>query len=147
MVVKSKDPFGIQFQWKYRISMAVAAFLEIITSGFGQYVQVYVNKREFLDSYSFLRYVVVPIGILDAFYSAYRESLRVLKKEKQDAMLEMDENVDSKPREYNTERKFIEVLLIKLLIIPAGKIFFWIYLKHFYYSSFDLLCAIVDSLT
>ena len=111
-----------QFEWLYRTAIAMVAILEILVCGSGRHVQLYVNREEWFDSYSFLRWIVVPITIFDAFYSAWRESVTVTRKGAEELQW-VDKDVSSfQPwlKKYDAEIAYFKVLIMKLLFLPVG---------------------------
>lgn len=107
------------------LCLALVTILEIFICGSGRHVQVYVNNQEWVDSYSFLRWVVVPVAIFDAFWSAWRECTNVVQKEDEEAIW-TDKNgkgtngFQAWLKKYHAEITYFKVLALKLCVLPAG---------------------------
>ena len=104
------------------------ALLEIFICGGGEQrnVQLFVNGEELFDTLSFLRYVVVPVAIMDAFKSAWRAHGKVIRKNLREAVWEeKDDYLEEKAmpslkKRYSAEIAYCKVFFLKLMVLPCG---------------------------
>jgi len=98
--------------------------IEILCCGGDNYVEVYVNNKPLLDSFSFLRGIVVPFAILDILVSSWSSCNKVIEKEAVEAIWKVEDedekNGSSWVKAHQPEVAFFKTCCIRMLILPAG---------------------------